>query len=225
MANRRAELIAALRGIGGDPTEAEFIHRALLNVMVEATGQGHEIGADVVYYARPRKKAAGPARDLRDLARVGRKVMAGKLLWQDWVTAWAKVPEKTRQLVWRPGLIQTKRGRTLDRTQLLRYSASGFVMHAPKPEIAMPGIGVALQYIKTTPGSRRRVPNGVEDEARETIWRAFQTGSIGGGIRGRAFLEFGRAIDRIYGLDLFGAKDGRRLRRLARAVGYNGPRT
>ena len=222
--NRLAEATAVVRHIGGDPAEAEPIHRAMLNVMVEATGKGHEIGSDVVYYARPRKKAAGAARDLRDLARVGRQVVAGKLPWQDWVTAWVKVPEKTRQLVWRPRLVQTKESRMIDPEQLLRYSAIGFVTHAPKPEIVMPGVEIALKRMKTAPGSKRRLPNEAKDYARETIWRAFQTGSVGGGVRGRAFVEFGRAIDRIYGTDLFDAEDGRHLRRLARAVGYNGPR-
>lgn len=225
MVDRRAQLIAVLCGIGGDTTQAEFIHLAMLDVAVEATGEGREIGVDVVYYERPRKKAAGPARDLRDLARVGRKVIAGKLHWHAWVTAWAKLPEKTRQLIWRPKLIQTKRGRTLDRKELLGFSASRFVMVAPKPEIAMPGVKAALQRIKAIPGSKRRQPNQAEDRARATIWRAFQAGSIRGGVRSRPFLEFASTIDRIYEADLFDVKDGRHLRRLAHTVGYKGPRT
>jgi hypothetical protein len=223
--DKHAQLIAALCSVGGDPAAAEPIHQAMLNVAVEATGRGHEIGSDTVYYARPRKKVAGPVRDLLDLARVGRKVMAGGLHWQDWVTAWVKVPEKTRQLVWRPRLVQTRKGRMIDHEQLLRYSAVGFVTHAPKPEIAMPGVEAALECMKATPGSKLRQSNEAKDKARETIWRAFQTGSVGGGARARAFLEFGRTIDRIYGRDLFDAKDGRHLRRLGRAVGYNGPQT
>jgi hypothetical protein len=224
--NRLAEATAVVRHIGGDPAEAEPIHRVMLNVMVEATGKGHEIGSDVVYYARPRKKAAGPARDLRDLLRVARKAKARNLrIDEDWITAWARLPAKTRQLVRRPKLIRTdKKGRALD---YMGYSATGFgyTMIVPKPETAIPGIEAALQRIKTMPASKFRQPNEVEDKARETIWRAFQTSSVGGGVRARAFLEFGRAIDRIYGTDLFDAKDGRHLRRLARVVGYNGPRT
>lgn len=57
------------------------------------------------------------------------------------------------------------------------------------------------------------------------IWRAFQT--IPGSSkspRSIAFIEFGRAVDKIYGTELFEAKDGRHLRRLARAVGDNGPK-
>ena len=98
-------------------------------------------------------------------------------------------------------------------------------MIVPKPEIAIPGIEAALQRIATTPESKRRLPSEAKDHAREMIWRAFQTGSIRSGVRSGAFLEFARAVDRIYGTDLFDAKDGRHLRRLARVVGYNGPQT
>lgn len=100
MTDQRAQLIAALRDLGGDPAEAELIHRDMLNVAVEATGEGYEIGSDVVYYARPRKKkAAGPARDLRDLLRVARKAKARNLrIDEDWITAWTRLPAKTRQL-------------------------------------------------------------------------------------------------------------------------------
>jgi hypothetical protein len=220
--DRRAQLIAILRDIGGDPGEAELIHRAMLDVMVQATGEGREIGADTVYYARPRR-AVGPARDLRDLLRAAQKAKVRNLrIDEDWIAAWARLPAKTRQLVRLPKLIQTEDGRALD---YMGYSAPGFTMIVPKPAIAMPGIEAALQRIKTTPGSKRRQPNETKDKAREKIWRAFQTGSVGGGVRARAFLEFGRAIDQIYGTDLFDSKDGRHLRRLGRAVGYNGPQT
>lgn len=61
--NRLAEATVVVRHIDGDPAEAELIHRAMLNVVVEATGESYEIGSDVVDYARPRKKKpVSPAR-------------------------------------------------------------------------------------------------------------------------------------------------------------------
>lgn len=133
-----------------------------------------------------------------------------------------KLPAKTRQLVRLPKIQTDKKGKALD---YMGYATSAleFTIIVPKPEIAIPSIEAAVQRLKTTPGSKRRQPNEAKEKARETIWRAFQTGSVGGGARSRPFIEFGRAIDRIYGTDLFDAEDGRHLRRLA--VGYNGPRT
>jgi hypothetical protein len=223
MVDRRAEVVAVLHHIDGNPALAELIHWAMLDVAVEAAGEGYEIGSDVVYYARPRKKAAGAARDLRDLLRAARKAEARNLrIDEDWITAWARLPAKTRQLVRRPRVQTDEEGRALN---YMGYSAPGFRMIVPKPEIAIPGIEAALQRIATTPQSKRRLPSEAKDYARETIWRAFQTGSIRSGVRSGAFLEFARAVDRIYGTDLFDAKDGRHLRRLARVVGYNGPQT
>ena len=124
MVDRRAEVVAVLHHIDGNPAQAELIHRAMLDVAVEATGGGYEIGSDVVYYARPRKKAAGAARDLRDLLRAARKAEARNLrIDEDWITAWARLPAKTRQLVRRPRVRTDEEDRALN---YMGYSASGF---------------------------------------------------------------------------------------------------
>jgi hypothetical protein len=217
MVDRLAQLNAAMRSFGGDPAEAELIHKAMVDLMVEQLSRGHEIGDNVVaYYARPRTKQSGTLRDLIDLYRVGRKVLTGERPWQDWVTACVRVPDKTRQLFWRPRLVQTKKGKTIDRKELLGFGVPEFQTVVPKPEIAMPGIEAALKRLKAAPGSKHRKPDAVKQAAMNTIWRAFQT--IPGSSkspRSPRYLEFGQAVDKIYDTDLFDVKvAGRRFRRL-----------
>ena len=215
MQDRLAELTLILRNLAAT-AEATPIHTAMLDVIAQASSRGHDIGADTAYFARPRKKAAGPARDLIDISRSARKALTGEISWEGWVTAWARLPAKTRQLVWQPPLKQTKRGKTVDRKQLLGYAASGFAMIAPRPATALPAIEAALARMKTTPRSKHRKPDAAGRTALAAIWRAFQT--IPGSSkspRSPRYLELGRAVDKIYDTDLFNVKvAGRRFRRL-----------
>ena len=216
MQDRLTELTLNLRNFGGDTAEAKPIHAAMLDVIAQASSRGHDIGVDTTYYARPRKKAAGPARDLIDISRSARKALKREISWQDWVTAWARLPATTRQLVWQPPLKQTKRSRTVDRKQLLGYSASGFTMIAPKPATVFPAIEAELARMKTTPRSKHRKPDAAARTVLAAVWRAFQT--IPGSSkspRSPRYLEFGQAVDKIYDTDLFDVKvAGRRFRRL-----------
>jgi hypothetical protein len=217
MTNRRAQLIAALRSIGGASHAADTIHHVMLDVMAEKTSRGHDIGADTAYYARPRKKAKGPVRDLQDTRRAARKAIArGLSLDHDWVDAWARLPADTRRLIRLPRRILTEDGRAIDYMGYQIHDPE-FAIIVPRPELALPGIEAVLLALARAPGAKHRIPNQVEDRARTLIWHAFKAGN-GGGARTTAFLEFGRTIDRIYGTNLFGAEDGRHFRRLS-----NGP--
>jgi len=214
--DRRAELLAVLRAKGAPRwwalQTADTIHPAMLEVLVESTSRGHEIGSfGTAFYARARTKPRGPARDLRDLQRAACKAITRALSPDpDWIDAWARIPAKTRRLIQLPKRVLTKDGRAID---YMGFSAPGFSIIAPGPALALPRIEAALRAQEKTPGSRRRTSNQVEDHARALIWRAFQAGD-GAGVRTTAFLEFGRTVDAIYGTALFAAKDGRHLRRL-----------
>src|SRR5712672_4250554 len=100
----------------GDRTVAEKQARHIHAVMLAALSRGHDIGEDAGgFYARPRHtKPAGPAKELRDLARTARKAIGGKISREDWMREWAAQPRS----VWRacrPFLLE-RRTRSLDRT-------------------------------------------------------------------------------------------------------------
>ena len=82
----------------------------------------------------------GPARELTELAAKCRKAIAGKISIKDWTTVWAAQPERIKAL-WKPALVETAEGRTIDRGKLaLGFEAEGIAMIAPKPEIVQPAI-------------------------------------------------------------------------------------
>ena len=81
--DRRAELLAVLRAKGAPRwwalQTADTIHPAMLEVLVESTSRGHEIGSfGTAFYARARTKPRGPARDLRDLQRAACKAISAR---------------------------------------------------------------------------------------------------------------------------------------------------
>jgi hypothetical protein len=223
-----ALLITALKRLDGDPgiveAQAQIIDGRMLAVMTQTIARGHDIGGDNAdgFYANPRTATAGLARELRDLGGKARKAVAGKVGMKGWMNAWAALPDRTMRLLWRPLLNNTAEGR-IDRSTLAgSFSAPGFSIVAPKPELLLMAIEAQLVRIRTTPGARRRqrMRNEYEHAAIEAIRNAYRaiTGKQGGRVinEGRLdgrFFRLGREIDSIFGTQLFPVKDSRRLRR------------
>jgi hypothetical protein len=218
--------IEALQRIDGDADAAVIekyavlIHGAMLNYIAAQRARGFDIGHDADgFYARPKTKTAGPTRELTELAAKGRKAIAGKISGEDWTACWAAQPERIKAL-WKPTLIDTAQGRTIDLdTVALGFEADGFQMLAPKPEIVQPAIEAALAAITATPGSKKREPNTDEAEAIAAIRAAYQaiTRRTGGRVIVRGVLagkhdRLRREIDGIFGTTLFDVKDSKRLR-------------
>ena len=94
---RSARIVAALQRLDADAERpavieqhADLIHAAMLDLIAARRARGFDIGHDDGgAYARPRSSTVGPARELRDLRRICRKAIAGKISAQDWTTAWA----------------------------------------------------------------------------------------------------------------------------------------
>ena len=144
-------IIAALRRIDSktDATlikrHARLIHTAMIDQAVsQRLGKGFDVGVDNgTAYARPRLKTKGRFRELRDLLRACRQAIAGKISPEEWTTEWAALPPRIRDL-WRPKLIETPQGRTVDRSTLaLGFETPGYSMIAPKPETVLPMIEAA----------------------------------------------------------------------------------
>jgi hypothetical protein len=221
-----AGIIAALQRLDGDAGaaviehHADLIHIAMLNVIAADRARGHEIGSEASgFYARPKVNTAGPARELTDLAAKCRKAIAGKISRENWTTVWAAQPDRIKAL-WKPTLIETAEGRTVDSNELgLGFEMDDFAILAPKPEIVRPAIEAALAKITATPEPKTRKRNAAEVEAIKAIRAAYLaiTGTDGGRVIREGKLTgrlvwLGREIDRIFQTKLFAETDSRRLR-------------
>jgi hypothetical protein len=220
-------LIAALSRLGNSEIaekHAGNIFSRMISVVTPV--RGHDIGGDddTGFYARPRTEIAGPERELRDLGGKARKAARGKLGFKAWTNAWAALPRRTKQLLWRPKLVRTAEGhRTIDRDTIAgSFAAPGLHTIVPKPGVVLPLIEAEIARIKTTPAIQRRLRkrDTAEQAAIEAIRAAYQalTGRKGRRVldverrlTGR-FYRLGREIDDIFGTKLFAAKDSRRLR-------------
>jgi hypothetical protein len=223
---RSARIIAALQRLDGnaDPVlierHATLIHGAMLGLLAAYRARGFDIGRDSAgYYARPKTSTAGPARELAELAAKCRKAAAGKIGREAWATIWAAQPERIKAL-WKPKLIKTAEGRTIDRRTLaLGFKAEGFATIAPKPEIVQAAIEAALKKITAASNKKTRRRNADEAEAIAAIRAAYQTitGHKGGRVISVGKLagrlnRLGREIDGVFGTKLFSVKDSKRLR-------------
>jgi hypothetical protein len=208
-------LIAALSRLGNSEIaekHAGNIFSRMISVVTPV--RGHDIGGEI----------AGPERELRDLGGKARKAARGKLGFKAWTNAWAALPRRTKQLLWRPKLVRTAEGhRTIDRDTIAgSFAAPGLHTIVPKPGVVLPLIEAEIARIKTTPAIQRRLRkrDTAEQAAIEAIRAAYQalTGRKGRRVldverrlTGR-FYRLGREIDDIFGTKLFAAKDSRRLR-------------
>jgi hypothetical protein len=220
-------LIAALSRLGNSEIaerHASVIFSRMIAVVTPA--RGHDIGGDddTGFYARPRTEMAGLERELRDLGGKARKAARGKPGFKAWANAWAALPQRTKRLLWRPKLIWTAEGRTIDPgTVAGSFAAPGLHMIVPRPEVVLPVIEAEIARIKTTPAAQRRKRKRDEAEhaAIQAICNFYQkaTGNKGrravdpksGKLTGR-LIRLGHEIDRIFGTALFAEKDSRRLR-------------
>ena len=219
-------VIAALTRLGGDRAAAERHARRIQWCMLRLVmpSKGHDIGGgdNAGFYAHPRTSAAGLERELRDIGGRARKAVMGKLGVEAWMKAWAALPDRTMRLLWRPKLIQAAKSRTVDRDQLAgSFSAPGFHMIVPKPELVLPAVEIELERLKAKPGSqrRRRQRDEAEHAATEAIRAAYQevTGNKGGRVIRNGRLvgrlhSLGQEIDGIFGTKLYAVKDSRRHR-------------
>jgi hypothetical protein len=219
-------LIRALNRLDGDPAVAEkhaqLIEWCMLKVAIPYSG--HDIGSDDDggFYARKRMKTAGLERELRDLGGKARKTVSRRLGVEEWMNAWAALPDRTKRLLWRPKLIQTAKSRTVDRDELAgSFSALGFHMIAPKPELVLPAVEIELERLKAKPSAqrRKRQRDDAEHAAIEAIRAAYQelTGNKGGRVIRNGRLvgrlhSLGREIDDIFSTKLYTVKDSRRHR-------------
>jgi hypothetical protein len=226
MPSKLERVIAALSRLGGDRAAAERHARRIQWCMLRLAmpSKGHDIGGDEDsgFYARQRTSAAGLERELRDIGGRARKAVIGKLSIVAWMKAWAALPDRAKRLLWRPKLIQTAKGRTMDRDQLAAsFSAPGFHMIAPKPELVLPALEIESKRLKANPGAQRRKRrrDDAEHAAIEAIRAAYQevTGNKGGRVirNGRLvgrLQSLGREVDNIFGAKLYAVKDSRRHR-------------
>jgi len=226
---REARVIAALvcldEAADMDIVErhATIITGAMLHLLASYRANGFEIGLDDDgAYAKPKVRTAGPARELRDLARNCRKACAGKIGLREWTTIWAAQPQRITAL-WKKPLIKTEDGgRTIDGSEIaMGFYLAGdrFARIAPKPERVLPAIEAALAEITATPQSKTRKGNDDEAEAIEVIRSAYReiTGHKGSRVirddklAGRLH-DLRREIGDIFNVTLFDVKDSKRLR-------------
>jgi hypothetical protein len=227
MPSRLERLITVLSRLGGDPIVAHKHAQVILwrMTVVATPSNGHDIGGgdDPGFHAHPRTSAAGLERELRDIGGRARKAVNRKLSIEAWMKAWAALPDRTKRLLWRPRLIQTTaKGRTVDRDQLAgSFSAPGYHMIVPKPELVLPAVEIELERLKPKPGAqrRKRQRDGAEHAAIEAIRAAYQelTGNKGGRVIRNGRLvgrlhSLGHEIDGIFGTKLYAVKDSRRHR-------------
>jgi hypothetical protein len=174
---RSARVAAALQRLDGDVDAAVIEHHAglilaaMLDLIAAYRARGFEIGRDDGgFYARPKKKTKGLARELPALAAKCRKAVAGKISREDWTSIWAAQPERIKAL-WKPTLIETADGRTIDSNELALGFTAGegkeahFGMVAPKPDAVLPAIESELARITATPSSKTRKANDSEAKA------------------------------------------------------------
>jgi hypothetical protein len=226
MPSKFERLITVLSRLGGDPIVAHKHAQVILwrMTVVATPSKGHDIGGgdDPGFYAHPRTSVAGLERELRDIGGRARKAVIGKLSVEAWMKAWAALPDRTMRLLWRPKLIQAAKSRTVDRDQLAgSFSAPGFHMIVPKPELVLPAVEIELERLKAKPGAQRRKRQRDEAEhaATEAIRAAYQevTGNKGGRVIRNGRLvgrlhSLGQQIDGIFGTKLYAVKDSRRHR-------------
>jgi hypothetical protein len=221
-----AQLITSLSRLGGDPGIAEQQAYQIFPLMIAVVTptRGYGIGGDSEdFEARQLPQTTGLARELRDLGGKARKAAAGNLSKEAWMRAWAAVPNRTRRVLWRPKLIRTEKGRTIDRSTLSgSFSAPGLQTIVPKPELVLSAIESEIEQLKATSSGQRqrRMRDANERAAIEAIRSAYQalTGYKGGRVistdgrlTGR-LQRLGREVDAIFGTGLFAEKDSRRLR-------------
>jgi hypothetical protein len=224
---RREQLVALLSRFG-NPTLAEQyapeIHWHMIALVAADRGRTIGGGDDTGFYARPCMTTAGLARELRDVRGKARKAVSGKMNNEDWITAWAALPARTRSRLWRPRLIKTKDGRTVDPGTLTgAFSAPGFAIIAPRPELVLPVIDMEIEQLSAIPVKDRRLRHRDKNEqaaieAIRNAYRALTGGKYKGGRQNRGgrlagrFHRLGRDIDALFGTKLFAEKDSRRLR-------------
>jgi hypothetical protein len=225
---KSARIIAALQRLDGnaDPAviekQADLIRQTWLDMIVGYRSRGHDIGidSDGIAYARARSKTKGLKRELDDLLPKCRKAVRGRISLREWTRIWAAQPHRIRKL-WKPKLIKTPEGRTIDRSTIaMSFMADGFVMVVPKPEIVLSMIEAALAQITAKPRSQKHERNEDEAKAMAAVSNAYR--EISGNTRKRVYregkgavgarIQFGREIDRIFGTQLFAAKDSLRFR-------------
>ncbi|WP_299721022.1 hypothetical protein [Tardiphaga sp.] len=191
----------------------------IICVAMLALARGHDIGKDSHgYFARPRKRAYGPARQLRDIARMAKKAIAGKKVdSKKWRTAWVALSLAVRQ-VWKP-LVKTNRGWRLDRSTILTYRSPGFTTVIPKPEYVLPDIVAELARRTKEGRSKIRRPGEPEHAAIRSVQTAYQTltgksgrRTVRDGRRTGPYHRFCLEIDQIFGTTLFTKRDGGRDR-------------
>jgi hypothetical protein len=147
----------------------------------------------------PRRKSQGPARELRDLARLARKAAVGRIARADWENAWSTT-------------------RIFIRSMLSQSLERG----APPPKKILRRIMDEVELLNALPAAerRRRRRDGAETDAITSIRDAFselthRRGGRGFNAEGELdgpLVRFGREIDEIFGTRLFAVKDSRRLR-------------
>jgi len=226
-----SKIIAALRRLDASVDaamlnrHADLIHAAMLNLITSYRARGHLVGKDDSggFYARPRNRTVGVARELEELAPKCRKAAAGKISLEGWITIWAAQPERIWML-WKRAMVEYTIGgirfRSIDRSTLAgSFEAHGYHMVAPKPELVLPEIEAALSSAAAMPAAKTRKGNADEAAAIAAIRTAYReiTGHEGGrvlfnGKLAGKFNRLGREIDGIFGTSLFAVKDSKRLR-------------
>lgn len=213
------QLIEVLANYGDRDLAAKHARR--IHAAVLAASRGHDIGQDETgYYARAQhSKSLGPSKEFRDLARLARKAVRGKISQEDWTREWAARPPS----VWRacrPFLL--KRGsRKLDRKKLLGFSAPGFTTVVPKPDAALLALKGALELGGNVSGNKKqRKPDQAAVDVIAAVQSAYSALTEFRGARailsnGRPsrVLRLGHEIDRLFRTRFFPASDSVRLRR------------
>jgi hypothetical protein len=218
---RLVELLRALNPAVTAGIIERHAHAIQFHLLVLVAGdRGYEIGGDDEegFFAQPQTTARGHAREMRDLRGKARKAILGKLSMEGWVRVWAALPERTKRRLFRPRLLETKAGRTIDRNAFVGFSAPKFAMLAPKPGLVLPAIEGELQRLKMTPDALRQhrrkdekeqnAINAIRNAYRELTGHPIRTGRSAGRLH-----VLGRQIDVLFGAKLFAAvRDTRRLR-------------
>jgi hypothetical protein len=222
MAGSTHERLVKLLARLGDRAVAEKQARHIHAAMLAALSRGHDIGQEADgFYARPRHtKPAGPAKELRDLARTARKAIRGKISREDWMREWAAQPRSVWQAC-RP-LLLDRGTRSLNRAKLLgSFSAPGFSVVVPKPDAVLPALEVELERRKKVTGNKKqRRPDLAAHDVIAVVRSAYSalTGEAGGRVirpdgRASRFVRLGQDIDRLFGTKIFPKVDSVRLKK------------
>ena len=161
--SKRAQLIVALNSLndkGKDDAVVEQLAADInwhINLLRVQQAEARRLG-----------KSAGPAKELRDLARAARRAMNGKLDAAGWATAWATVPNKIRQRIWRPKsppIVSRKLDASGRQTAFRRapfrdfqggFRAEGIYMLVPKQKDVLASITTERENIMAVPCDDRR---------------------------------------------------------------------